>query len=203
MYIKEIFSTVQGEGYFCGTPSTFVRFSGCNLWSGRLSGRSNGNPCAAWCDTDFVGGVHVQSDEIVEECLRLRNTHIVLTGGEPLLQAKQPLIDAMQRVGLFVAVETNGTIPLRDAKPDWVTCSPKLPKDKIVIERIDELKFCLPSFDPLAYLDLHTRMDTTSSRLFIQPVDGIQGSLQNCLDFLDKNKNYRVSAQLHKMWGLR
>jgi 7-carboxy-7-deazaguanine synthase len=201
--VKEIFSTLQGEGVFCGVPSTFVRFCGCNMWSGLEKDRGNGNPCAAWCDTDFVGGDWFSSEEILNTCRAMGNPHVVLTGGEPLLQATPDLISSLKQAGMFVAIETNGTQALMGRDPSWVSCSPKTSIDKIAIERINELKVCYPSFHPNDYVALHTRMPQVQYRIFLQPIDGVEESLGACLSFIREHKEYRLSAQCHKMWGIR
>jgi 7-carboxy-7-deazaguanine synthase (Cx14CxxC type) len=133
--IREIFYTLQGEGFHTGRPSVFCRFSGCNLWSGRESDRSNS--VCRFCDTDFIGtngengGKYNDCNTLVEKILRvwgaetaLASPFVVLTGGEPLLQVDDNLVACMHEHGCVIAVETNGTIS-PTAGIDWICCSPK------------------------------------------------------------------------------
>lgn len=153
--VKEIFYTLQGEGAHSGRAAVFMRFAGCNLWSGRESDRAKAQ--CTFCDTDFVGtdgvngGKFNEADDLaaraveialgpngVDAGAQLDDLLIVLTGGEPLLQVDGALIDALHKRGFIIAVETNGTI----AAPvgiDWICVSPKAGTD-IVQKRGNELK---------------------------------------------------------------
>ncbi len=116
--VKEIFYTLQGEGANAGTPAVFCRFAGCNLWSGREEDRASAQ--CNFCDTQFVGtdgpggGKFETADDLARACAAARGiakgpSLIVLTGGEPMLQVDQPLIDALHARGFNIAIETNGT----------------------------------------------------------------------------------------------
>lgn len=111
MKINEIFYSLQGEGYWTGTPAVFVRLSGCNL---RCS----------FCDTSHENGTQRKEEDIVAEVAKYPAHHVVITGGEPSLFLTHSLVEALHQAGKFVAVETNGTHPLPD-NVDWVTLSPK------------------------------------------------------------------------------
>ena len=111
MRVNEIFYSLQGEGYYSGTPAVFVRLSGCNLR-------------CPFCDTRHESGREMSEKEIVEAVGQYPARHVVVTGGEPALQLTESLVDALHAVGRYVAVETNGTHPLPD-NVDWVTLSPK------------------------------------------------------------------------------
>lgn len=159
--IKEIFATIQGEGGRAGSRSVFVRFAGCNLWSGRPEDRNKGKgACAQWCDTDFVGGEKLTAQEIVTRCelqwkdIRTSDVEgdykwIVLTGGEPSLQVDETLIELFHRFGWKLAIETNGTRTLgeREEYFDWITVSPKKGAPLMQLEA-HELKVVLPGGDP-------------------------------------------------------
>jgi len=151
--VKETFYTLQGEGYHTGRAAVFLRFAGCNLWSGRQEDRERGpGGCSRWCDTDFVGtdgsggGKFLTprslADHVVCQWMRgsfnLSRCFVVCTGGEPLLQLDAPLIDALHDHGFEVAIETNGTLPV-PAGIDWVCVSPKDGGD-LVVTKGDELK---------------------------------------------------------------
>ena len=111
--VNETFVSLQGEGYFTGTPAFFLRLSGCNL------------KCP-FCDTQHQSFTEMSEEEIVEEACRHKLRHIVITGGEPALQLTKSLVDKLHEAGFFVQVETNGTLPLPEGV-DWVTVSPKAP----------------------------------------------------------------------------
>ena len=131
--VKEIFLTKQGEGYHTGRDSVFIRFSGCNLWSGLEKDRDKA--ICNWCDTDFVGtdginGGRYTKKEIVNIIGQLwpeshpGNPFVVCTGGEPLLQLDQTLVDEIHKSGFEIAIETNGTY-LPPENIDWICVSPK------------------------------------------------------------------------------
>jgi len=149
--VREIFSTLQGEGSRAGSLSVFVRFAGCNLWNGRPEDREKGKgACALWCDTDFVKGKEVSAEDVRLELDRLWGERLpsakwcVLSGGEPLLQVDHALVDELQRHGWNVAIETNGTLDNRALDlMDHVCVSPKL-GSTIERMRADELKVVLP-----------------------------------------------------------
>lgn len=185
--VKEVFRTVQGEGYFAGTPAVFVRLAGCNMWSGYEKDRERdakrNTPgddawgCPMWCDTDFKKeGADTLTARGIAGRIEEACEHgpipplIVCTGGEPLLQMDDAfcstLRDKIDR-RLTITVETNGTVKLRDAfgtpskdaseSPDWVCCSPKLPDKDLVIETCDEVKLIVPDFRPGNYTALAHR----------------------------------------------
>lgn len=151
--VKEIFYTLQGEGTHSGRAAVFMRFSGCNLWTGREVDRAQA--ICQFCDTDFVGvdgengGKYATAEELAlkacrvaigdrEETSNVDGLLIVLTGGEPLLQVDAALIDALHTQGFEIAVETNGTIKV-PAGLDWVCVSPKAGSE-IVQKSGNELK---------------------------------------------------------------
>jgi organic radical activating enzyme len=151
--VKEIFLTVQGEGARAGSKAVFLRFTGCNVWTGRPQDRSKGKgACAAWCDSDFFKGKNMTTRQIVERLDELwpddgkHQRWVVLTGGEPALQWDMTLRYALEDADWFVAMETNGTVLLQ-APVDWLTVSPKL-GTKLVVTRGDELKVVLPGVAP-------------------------------------------------------
>jgi len=177
--VKEIFGTLQGEGFHAGTPSVFVRFAGCNLWTGRSSHRSrdarrHDAVCPEWCDTDFAKGkkydAGLLADTIVEAAIQAGIQyipHIVFTGGEPLMQLDAELlrvvldrVQAENGEGLHgcprIAVETNGTIvpdPDTSLLIDWVCVSPKQAPHRIRLRGGSELKVVWPGgmVEPNAY----------------------------------------------------
>ena len=179
LLVKEVFKTLQGEGRWAGTPSVFVRFVGCNLWSGQEEHRArdaarHGAQCPNFCDTDFVGGEEIGVFELVDRVAELAKAgtddpirHIVFTGGEPLLQINRHPellreLRARFRGWCRLALETNGTVfpsnELVDPSPhgggssfDWICVSPKVPLEELELTRGQELKVVYPAYDPLEY----------------------------------------------------
>jgi len=199
--VKEIFLTLQGEGARAGRRAVFVRFSGCNLWSGRE--RDRASAACSFCDTDFVGGSRYALDQLVAEVAELWGAapapYLVLTGGEPMLQVDAPLVDALKAAGFEVAIETNGTIAVEPAI-DWICVSPKAGTE-IVQRSGNELKLVYPQqqADPGSFDDW--RFD----HFFLQPMDGPQreantaAAIARCM----ADGRWRLSVQTHKIVGIR
>lgn len=209
--VKEIFYTLQGEGAQAGRPAVFLRFAGCNLWSGRIQDREKGpGDCSRWCDTDFVGtdgpsGGQFPDPESLARTVRSMwpqsngKGFVVCTGGEPLLQLDSRLLDALHAMDFAVAVETNGTC---SAPPglDWITVSPKK-GGRLIVQHGSELKFAFPQTD----LDPRVFETLKFEHFFLQPIDGrdrdanIAAAVQFCL----QNPRWRLGVQTHKLVGLR
>ena len=204
--IKEIFLTKQGEGYHTGRKSVFIRFSGCNLWSGMEKDRDKA--ICNWCDTDFVGtdginGGKYSIDQIAKLVWDLwpvnilEAPYIVCTGGEPLLQLDQFFVDEMHKNGFEIAIETNGTC-IPPNKIDWICVSPKNNTD-LVLKTGDELKFVYPqsNFSPQQF----EKFDF--NHFFIQPMDGIHYDRNEKMskEFIKKNPHWKLSLQTHKLLG--
>ena len=199
--IKEIFLTLQGEGARAGRRAVFVRFSGCNLWSGREKDRATA--ACTFCDTDFVGGTRYTLEALMAEVRELWGTaahpYVVLTGGEPMLQVDAPLVDALKEAGFEVAIETNGTLPVEPGI-DWICVSPKAGTD--VVQRSgSELKLVYPQSgaEPDDYAGW--RFDN----FLLQPMDGPErdantaAAIARCIE----DGRWRLSVQTHKMVGIR
>lgn len=221
--VKAVWRTLQGEGAWAGRPAVFVRFTGCNMWTGYEKDRAadaerHGAACPLWCDTDFTraGAAKLSATELADEMLRVAGDirFCVLTGGEPFLQADGPLIRALHDAGFFIATETNGTVSLADtfgdAPPDWVVCSPKLLAGKLVLERIDELKLVVPDYMPEDYTSLvertriHTLGGASTKFLWLQPEDGprLKEATKLAVELVQANPDWRVSVQIHKVLGV-
>ena len=207
MKVNETFLSLQGEGYFTGTPAFFLRLSGCNL------------KCS-FCDTQHQTYREMTEDEILLEAVHSGMHHIVITGGEPALQLTQSLVDSLHRAGLFVQVETNGTLPLPDGI-DWVTCSPKalkvLSNSPLKGEKpgkglkIDELKVLYKGEgdNPERLLEsLPFGGDGGGPRLYLQPLDTGDAEqnraiLRSCIDYIMQHPRWRLSLQTHKLLGIK
>lgn len=204
--VKEIFYTLQGEGMQAGRPSVFLRFAGCNLWSGREEDRADA--ICSFCDTDFVGmdgpggGRFETAEGLAKAVTQLwpggGAPYVVCTGGEPLLQIDAPLIDALHAEGFEIALETNGTIA---APPgiDWICVSPKADAP-LAQTRGQELKLVYPQanvdparFEPLAF-----------DHFLLQPMDSpardanTRAAVAYCL----AHPRWRLSLQTHKTLGI-
>ena len=203
--VKEIFLTLQGEGMQAGRRAVFLRFAGCNLWSGREQDRATAD--CTFCDTDFVGldGENGGRYEVAALATRIGELWgqgdrrlVVVTGGEPLLQLDSALIDALHARGFAIAVETNGTLPAPEGI-DWLCVSPKAGTE--VVQRSgDELKLVWPQsgIDPavLAGWDF--------DHFLIQPMDceESQAALDQSIAFVMANPGWELSLQTHKLLGL-
>lgn len=206
---KEIFLTVQGEGGQAGRPAVFLRFAGCNLWSGREQDRAAA--VCSFCDTDFIGtdgdggGKFTTADELADHVASLwrgRETDprlVVCTGGEPLLQLDAALIAALHARGFDIAIETNGTLPVPPGV-DWICVSPKA--DAAVVQTAGaELKLVFPQASAMPERFEHLDFE----RFWLQPMDGpcqvenTAAALEYCLT----HPQWRLSVQTHKYIGVR
>ncbi len=181
--VKEIFSTLQGEGGRTGARSIFVRFAGCNLWNGRPEDRAKGiGACAAWCDTDFAKGEGMSVKAILDKAAELwpwsalTKRWLVITGGEPMLQLDGEFLNEAHERDWLVAVESNGTIKAPSGI-DWLTISPKRGALPLVQTDAHELKVVLPGvIDGQGWTDDELRALAASGewgQLFVQPQDVI------------------------------
>ncbi len=206
--IKEMFYTLQGEGFHAGKAAVFCRFSGCNLWSGKESARSTA--ACRFCDTDFVGvdgtfGGRYTATELVAQLLRVWKGNdtpmVVFTGGEPLLQLDTTLVEQCKSNGIYVAVETNGTRPAPKGV-DWICLSPK-PRSTIVLTQASELKLVYPQPEP----DLHPDQfaDFDAQYWYLQPLfsEHIQENRDKTVAYCLKHPQWRLSLQMQKVLGVR
>ena len=205
--IKEIFFTQQGEGKNTGKDFIFVRFSGCNLWSGQEKHRASA--ICKFCDTDFYGtdginGGKYQAKELIKKIKSLwisadSQIRVVLTGGEPLLQVDKGLINALKTENIYIAVETNGTLEAPDGI-DWICMSPKA-NTEIKLRKGSEVKVVYPQKnlnpDNFNVLDF--------KNFYIQPMDSenYEDNVSQSVKFCMQNPNWKLSLQTHKILGIR
>jgi 7-carboxy-7-deazaguanine synthase (Cx14CxxC type) len=206
--VKEIFYTLQGEGANTGRPAVFLRFAGCNLWSGREPDRSDA--VCRFCDTEFVGtdgvgGGKFETPEALVVAVAAAwsapgaaGRFVVCTGGEPLLQLDSALVAALRRCGFMVAVETNGTLA-PPAGELWLTVSPKAGAP-LKLTRGDELKLVYPQTgaEPERYAQLEFKY------FFLQPMDGPEKARNTRLatEYCLAHPRWRLSLQTHKLLGI-
>ncbi|HMI97402.1 MAG TPA: 7-carboxy-7-deazaguanine synthase [Micropepsaceae bacterium] len=205
--VKEIYYTLQGEGARAGRAAVFLRFAGCNLWSGREEDRSSAT--CQFCDTDFVGtagpgGGKFSTAAALTAAVAERWTvgqgkpYVVCTGGEPLLQLDAALIDALHGAGFEIGIETNGTLSPPPGI-DWICVSPKAGAE-FVLKTGNELKLIYPQAgaEPENYTDL------AFAHFFLQPMDSparaanTAAAAAYCL----AHPHWRLSLQTHKLIGI-
>lgn len=189
--INEIFYSLQGEGFWTGTPSIFIRFSGCNLQ-------------CAFCDTLHEEGKMMSEEEILSITKSFPAKHVVLTGGEPSLFVKETLLEKLHAQEKFIAIETNGTHELPKGI-DWITLSPKKDfqhKATPILKHCDELKIVYTNTEFNPYLDIETK------HRYLQPCDTgnlaeNKKILQATIDFIKANPSWQLSLQIHKIIGVQ
>ena len=205
--IKEIYFTQQGEGKNTGKDFVFVRFAGCNLWSGKEKHRASA--ICKFCDTDFYGtnGVNggiYETKDLVTKIKSLwiskdSEIRVVLTGGEPLLQVDDSLITALKKANIYIAIETNGTLKAPKGI-DWICMSPKANTD-IQLTEGSEIKVIYPqeNLDPADFNNMNF------SNYYIQPMDSkdYEANVSKSVEFCMQNSNWRLSLQTHKILGIR
>ena len=205
--VKEIYYTLQGEGYHTGRPAVFIRFSGCNLWTGHEKDRS-GAICN-WCDTDFVGTNGINGGKFsAQEITNIINSlwkgnvqtepYVICTGGEPLLQMDESLIKAIHKAGFEIGLETNGTMIPPDGI-DWICVSPKANAD-LVLKNGNELKVVYPQCGMNPRMHEKLKFD----HFYIQPMDGIdqKNNIKRSEKFVLDHPKWKLSLQTHKILGI-
>jgi 7-carboxy-7-deazaguanine synthase len=225
--VKEIFYSLQGEGANAGRPAVFCRFAGCNLWSGRDADRA-GAVCK-FCDTDFVGtngpggGAFETPYALVDaigamwpaKAHKRAVPFVVFTGGEPLLQLNQPVVDVLHHRGFEVAIETNGT-RLPPHAIDWICVSPKAGAD-LVLRHGQELKLVFPQVDlPPARFETPAPVRRNGPQtepfvgldfqyFYLQPMDGPEFACNVLLavEYCLEHPQWRLSLQTHRLLGIR
>ncbi|MGE0596762.1 MAG: 7-carboxy-7-deazaguanine synthase [Hyphomonadaceae bacterium] len=207
--VKEMFYSLQGEGARTGRPSVFIRFAGCNLWSGREQDRA-GAVCT-FCDTDFVGvdgegGGKFETPHALARAAKAMwpgagsgAPYVVCTGGEPLLQLDAALIDALHAEGFEIAIETNGTIAA-PAGIDWICVSPKADAP-LAQTSGHELKLVYPQNKAKPERFAALRFE----HFFLQPMDSSERgeNTRAAIAYCLANPQWRLSLQTHKALGLR
>ena len=206
--IKEIYYTIQGEGFHTGRSAVFVRFSGCNLWTGHEKDRENA--ICNFCDTDFIGtdgpggGKFQTPNDLVKNVVSKwpsrskEKRFVVFTGGEPLLQMDEELINVLHFNKFEIAIETNGTVKA-PKNIDWVCVSPKAGSD-LIITKGNELKLVYPQhgIDPSQYENLNF------DHFSLQPMDNenLNENIQKTIKYCHEHPLWRLSLQTHKFVGI-
>jgi len=207
-HVKEIYLTLQGEGFHAGRTAVFCRFAGCNLWNGREADRAEA--ACDFCDTDFVGmdgpggGVFANADDLADRIEkvwgeRTGSRFVVFTGGEPMLQLDREAVEAVRRRGFETAVETNGTKRIEFGF-DWICVSPK-PNSELIVREGDELKLVYPvvGLDPADFSNL------AFDHFYLQPLDDEHAAenRKRTADYCLQHPQWRVSLQRHKIIGIK
>lgn len=210
---NETFLSIQGEGARVGTANVFLRFAGCNL---TCSGEEVDGQYQPLCDTEFASGTPMSAAEIVSRAVELwggtgpEDRWVIATGGEPALQLDADLLDELHAAGFLVAAETNGTREL-PAAVDWISVSPKTAEHTLRVQhlpptrghrRIDELRYVRHDGQAIP------RPTLVADHRFVSPAwsDDAAETRRNvawCVRLVKENPSWRLSAQLHKLWGAR
>ncbi len=209
--VREIYYTLQGEGVHTGRPSVFLRFAGCNLWSGREQHRASA--VCRFCDTEFVGtdgpggGKFESATDLVDAVAaqwpqgnERARPYVVCTGGEPLLQLDDALLEALHDEGFEVGVETNGTIAAPEGI-DWLCVSPKA--NAPLLQRSgDELKLVYPQVEPEAQPENFLGLDF--EHFILQPLDDPDRdeNTRRALEYCLEHPRWKLGLQTHKILGI-
>jgi len=209
--VKEVFYSLQGEGVHTGRPAIFCRLSNCNLWTGREEDRSKA--VCQFCDTDFIGtdgqngGRFKDAQALCQHLLQFwpQNTQqhpfVVLTGGEPLLQVDDELVEALHQHKFEIAIETNGT-KNAPANIDWICMSPKA-SAPIILDSGDELKLVFPQPQLMPEKVESLAFD----HFYLQPMDDAdpaktQANIKLAIEYCLQHPKWQLSLQTHKMLGI-
>ena len=209
--VKEIYYTLQGEGAHTGRPAVFLRFAGCNLWSGREEHRAEA--ICRFCDTEFIGtdgpgGGKFDTANELADAVRSAwaaekanvSPYVVCTGGEPLLQLDSVLLDELHEVGFEIGVESNGTLAAPDGI-DWLCISPK-GSAPVVQSSGNELKLVYPQLEaeaqPANFIDMEF------DQFFLQPLDGsdVEANTRLAIEYCLSHPQWKLSVQTHKILGI-
>lgn len=196
MKVNEIFYSLQGEGHFTGTPAIFLRLSGCNM--------------KCWfCDTQHEEHREMTEEEILEAVGHYPSRHIVITGGEPLMQLNERLTSLLHEYGYFIQIETNGTLPLPEGvEIDWITCSPKGKVEEgcyyhSKLQRIDEIKVVYENEGQ----NLSVYDDIPAKEFRLQPCD-VKDNERNdaiisaTIKYILAHPKWQLSLQTHKLLNI-
>ena len=209
--VKEMYYTLQGEGAHTGRPAVFLRFAGCNLWSGREEHRADA--ICRFCDTEFVGtdgpgGGKFETASELAEAVRTAwmgadsaaTRYVVCTGGEPLLQLDGSLIDELHKAGFEIGVESNGTLAAPDGI-DWLCISPK-GAAPVVQSSGNELKLVYPQQE--AEAQPANFIDMAFDQFFLQPLDGpdTKANTRRAIEYCLSHPQWKLSVQTHKVLGI-
>jgi len=205
--VKEVFYSIQGEGYHAGRSTIFCRFSGCNLWNGKEENRSSAK--CSFCDTDFNntdgegGGIFENASELVSHLISYwpneKPIAIEFTGGEPLLQLDKNLILECKKKNIEITIETNGTQIVPDGV-DWVCVSPKA-NAPLLIDKADELKIVYPQtgIDPKDFASFNAKY------FYLQAMDNdaLEENRRKTVDYCLNNQQWLLSLQIHKVLNIK
>jgi len=176
--INEIFYSIQGEGFFTGTPAVFVRLSGCNL-------------NCDFCDTQHQQGEAMSKEEILAKIIQYPSKHLIFTGGEPALFVDFDFVQFFKDAGYFIQIETNGTCEL-PKNIDWVTCSPK---ENLLLQEADELKIVYNGQNLLKFENFKT------THRYLQPCS--MKNTEEVINYIKSNPRWNLSVQLHKLLDIQ
>ncbi|MEN3040095.1 MAG: 7-carboxy-7-deazaguanine synthase QueE [Bacteroidia bacterium] len=189
--IVEHFYTLQGEGFWVGTPAYFIRLGGCDVG-------------CSWCDTRHSwrkeGWPSFSPVEIIAWIKQTPATHVVITGGEPTMHPLTPLISALKMQGYFIQMETSGAYPLSGSLPDWITFSPKRfkPPHPAWYDYAQELKVVIHAKSDFVWAETQRSQCKSAQAYFLQPDFYNPAATQWILDYIKENPSWRLSVQWHR-----
>ena len=211
--VKEIFRSIQGEGFNTGKESVFIRFSGCNFWNGRVEDRLEAK--CNFCDTDFIGvdgqngGKFKSPEALVKHVLQFwprskEPAYIIFTGGEPALQLDQPLISCFKQHSTELAIETNGTLALPSGL-DWICVSPK-GNSKVVITHCNELKLVYPQQkakpEHFEHIQAEHYFLSSKNAPNMKNILTANNHLQQCINYCLEHPKWKLCMQTHKLLNI-
>lgn len=191
--LVEIFESLQGEGRNTGRPVVFIRFAGCNL-------------ACPWCDTDVAKRFELSLEDLVAEVKAYRAKSVILTGGEPTIQAGMPeLVAALKGAGYWIGVETNGTnAPAWFGSVDYVACSPKAEfPETLRLAKANEVRVVASSAEVVGFARA-VRGRIAATDYYVSPcAHGDAIDFATAKDVLSQLEGFSLSVQLHKILGFR
>lgn len=186
-----MFYSLQGEGYHQGKAAFFIRLAGCDVG-------------CVWCDVkdswDASKHPQLSIDEIVNAALSHPSKIAIVTGGEPLLHALDPLTTALKAAGFQIHIETSGSSPL-SGQWDWICLSPK--KFKFPLEEsvaaASELKVVVFNKSDIEWAESFEKRVSPNCKLYLQPEwDKADTMTPLSIDYIKAHPQWELSAQLHK-----
>ena len=197
--VNEIFYSLQGEGSRSGEPSIFIRLSGCSASKACLKS-------GVICDTYYDPYIEAEIKEIHQEILNLTNDckWIIWTGGEPLDQLTQEIVDFFNSLGYKQAIETSGIKkPPKNLK--YIVLSPKIPEKAIIKlwkdEKPNELRWVRSKGDPIPDTEIKADHYYISPHSDEKKIN--KENLDWCIKLCKDNPDWKLSIQQHKIWNVR
>ena len=193
--LMEKFYTIQGEGYWSGTPAYFIRLAGCDVG-------------CVWCDVkeSWQAERHqiVSVDQMLKDTINYDCEIAVITGGEPAMYNLDHLTSRIIELGKRTHIETSGVYPITGTW-HWICFSPKKfkPPHPGIYDMADELKIVVYNASDFEWAELHAKRVRKECKLYLQPEWGkINKVLPLITEYVKENPKWRISLQTHKYMGI-